>query len=154
MINGDLYLVTASIGKRYVDGKELNSGVVIGCSEDCPENGQEPFKDCNLNGYQNSYRWVEEFATDQAKWAKAFGKAYERMLGEAFSSCYIPILTITLWNSVNVSPFSANGYKDGELEDAEYGCCTRCPPSAARFVADQQGCEVLLRVLGNQLTMQ
>ena len=93
MINGDLYLVTASIGKRYVDGKELHTGVVIGCSKDCPENGEKPFKDCNLNGYQNSYRWVEEFAKDQAKWAKAFGKAYERMLGEAFSSCYILILT-------------------------------------------------------------
>ena len=56
------------------------------------------------------------------------------------------IVIFILWKSFNVPLFSANGYKDGELEDAEYGCCTRCPPSAARLLNDKQGCEGLLRV--------
>ena len=77
-----------------MDGREIHSGVVIGCSEDCPENGKKPFKDCNLNTYHDSYKYVEKFAEDQAEWAKVFGKAYERMLGEAFFHvtelyCYI-----------------------------------------------------------------
>ena len=83
-----------SLGIRWNDGKDLKSGIVIGCGNStlgCPENpkNQEPnfnqnlHSDCNKNTYRNSYEYVEEFARDQAAWAKAFGDVYEKMLGEA-----------------------------------------------------------------------
>ena len=31
--------------------------------------------------------------------------------------------------------FSANGYDMKDLKDSEYGCCTRCPPSALRSIS-------------------
>ena len=76
--------------KRFAQAAQGDkSGVVIGCNTTCPENGGKTYKDCNLNTYHESHKYVKKFADDQAHWAKVFGKAYEKMLGEQFLNLVI-----------------------------------------------------------------
>ena len=60
------------------------------------------YNDCNKNIITSEH--VDLFASDQAQWADAFAAVYDKML--------------------------ANNYDmTNDLVEAEYGCCTRNPPS-------------------------
>ena len=77
------------------------SPAVIGCSQTCSPH-PSTYKDCNKNNITSEY--VDLFASDQAQWVDAFATVYDKML--------------------------ANGYDmTNDLVEAEYGCCTRNPPS-------------------------
>ena len=52
---------------------------------------------------------VEEYAGNQAQWVLDFANVFDKMM--------------------------ANGYNTNQLEVAEYGCCTRNPPSKAKIAS-------------------
>ena len=64
--------------------------------------GSTTYSDCNKNNVTAEY--VDLFAADQAQWVEAFAAVYGKM--------------------------QANGYDMvNDLVEADYGCCTRNPPS-------------------------
>ena len=81
-------------------GRGRASLAAIGCSQTCIHS--TTYGDCNKNNVTSEY--VDLFASDQAQWVEAFATVYGKM--------------------------QANGYdRVNDLVEADYGCCTRNPPS-------------------------
>ena len=85
---------------KWAKGKGNKSPAAIGCSQTCPHS--TTYNDCKKNNVTAGY--VDLFASDQAQWLDTFADVYGKM--------------------------QANGYDMmNNLVEANYGCCTRNPPS-------------------------